>query len=616
MALMILYLGGHMKEHFRFFICLSLFWLLFFVIGRGLFFLYLYPQTRELALSEIMIPFMLGLRMDAAMTGYWMIVTGLLFTFSPLISNRVLSWLQNGFTIFLLLGSSVIIIADLELYKHWGFRINSAPLMYLETEAASSVDPLILILLIVLFALLTGGALLFYIRKLAPWILQLPTVRYPYALGWIVITGLLIIPIRSGFGVAPLNTGMVYFHKTKSFPNHAGINPVWNFLRSVLRDESIKYPENFFTDYRPVFDSLMQTQGETARMINTDKPNIILILLESFTAKIIEPLGGMKDVTPQFSALAKEGILFTHFYASGDRTDKGLVSILSGYPAQPKTSIIKYPHKTQSLPYLTHPLKKSGYHTSFVYGGDVGFANMRSYLTHAGFAHITDADDFDDRLDQSKWGVADHFVFQRLLEECDTAQHPFFKVMLSLSSHEPFEVPMKPVFEGNDERVKFLNACYYTDQSLGEFIRQAKEKSWWTNTLIIITADHGHRFPDPEELKDKARFHIPMLWLGGAVTHRDTVVNTFGVYTDIANTLLNQVANHDSTFLFSKNIFAKQVNSFALYIFNNGYGLISPTHESIYDFDIKNYIRQEGNLRELNSGKAYIQTLFHDYNSR
>jgi phosphoglycerol transferase MdoB-like AlkP superfamily enzyme len=311
-----------------------------------------------------------------------------------------------------------------------------------------------------------------------------------------------------------------------------------------------------------------------------------------------------------------EGILFDHFYASGDRTDKGLVAVLSGYPAQPQTSIIRFPHKTQNLPFLPRCLQREGYHTSFIYGGDVGFANMESYLITGGFSHITRDNDFSATLNNSKWGVADHFVFNRMVEECDTARIPFFKVMLSLSSHEPFEVPMDPVFPGKDEPALFLNACLYTDKSLGDFIREAKQKPWWRNTLVIITADHGHRYPNAAELKEKERFKIPMLWLGGAIAKRDTVIHTLGGQTDLANTLLAQLDTSRRNFQFSKNILAPDVKPYAIYIFQNGFGYLDPENEYVYDFDFRKFSNQKGSDDAKEFGKAYMQVLFDDYNSR
>jgi len=606
-----------MKERLTFFGKLALYWLLFFAVSRVLFFLYLHTQTSSLTGKEIVMPMLLGLRMDAAMTGYWMLLPGLILMISAFISVRWVYLLQGIVTSLLLFASTLLIVADLELYKHWGFRINATPLMYLESEAASSVNPSILVLLIVIFSVLLISFLYLYWKKLAPQLLTLQKLPRKWSPVWFIITVALIIPIRSSFSVAPLNTGVVYFHKTKAFPNHAGINPVWNFFKDVSRKDNLQYNTDF---HRPAnldeqFASLVNTEGATKKFLSVEKPNVLLIILEGFTSKIIEPLGGIENITPELNELVKEGILFENFYSSGDRTDKGIVSILSGYPAQPRSSIIKFPNKTQRLPYLPKALEKSGYHTSFVYGGDIGFANMESYVTQAGFSHITEVDDFENEFDDSKWGVADHFVFERLLNECDTASHPFFKVMLSLSSHEPFEVPMETVIEGNDEGSMFLNACYYTDKSLGEFIRKAKQKPWWNNTLVIITADHGHRFPNPNELKEKERFKIPMLWLGGAINQPGIRINTYAGHTDIANTVLNQVGIGSSTdFSFSKNILADTVTSFAQYIFSNGYGYVSPTHENIFDFDLNNYLKREGNENELPLGKAYMQKLFDDYN--
>ena len=607
-----------MKERLKFFGALALFWFCFFTLSRIIFLVYLNTQSSQLLWNEIVTPLFLGLRMDAAMVGYWLLLPGLIFIASAFISQRLVYLFIGVITTTLLFISTSLVVADVELYKHWGFRINTTPMMYLESEAMSRVNPTILLVLIFIFILLFASFLFIYWRKIAPHLLTFQTLPAKWAPVWLLITGALIIPIRSGFSVAPLNTGFVYFHKTKAFPNHAGINPVWNFFKSLSGDDNLRYSNNFYrpADLDQQFDSLIQDQRETLKLLSVEKPNIVLIILESFTSKIIEPLGGMPNITPELNSLIKEGILFENFYASGDRTDKGLVSLLSGYPAQPRTSIIKYPAKTQHLSYLPKTLEKNGYHTSFVYGGHIGFANMESFLTQASFSHITEVGDFENKFDDSKWGVADQFVFDRLQNECDSATSPFFKVMLSLSSHEPFEVPMKPVIKGSDEGSLFLNACYYTDKSLGEFIRNAKTQKWWNNTLVIITADHGHRFPNPNELKEKERFKIPMLWLGGAIQKSDTIIRSFGNQTDLANTLLKQLGAHTTEFSFSRNILTKNENSFAMYIFNNGYGYVSATNENIYDFDLKNYLKKEGNEPELAKGKVYMQKLFDDYNKK
>lgn len=606
-----------MQKRLIFFGLTWLFWIVIFELSRILFLVYHFESSATLTLYDYGMMLFLGLRMDASMAAYWTIPTGLILTFSPWLSTLSITKILRVVTSILLFLSCLIIVTDLELYRHWGFRLNTTPFFYISKEAAGSIGILQYFLLIGLFTLLFGSMAYFYFRKLAPKILHFDHVTPKISLPQFLVTALLFIPIRSSFDVAPLNTGMVYYHKTKNFPNHAGINVVWNFLKSAQSKKTIRYPSDVYSgDYENVLNQGIQTQGIT-KVVTQEKPNVILIILESFTAKIIEPLGGQPGVTPELNALVKEGILFSNFYASGDRTDKGLISLLSAYPAQPKTSIIKFPEKTQSLDFLPREMEALGYKSSYVYGGDIGFANMASYLTMSGFRHITQGDDFPASINNSKWGVADHFVFNRLEEELDTAATPFFKVMLTLSSHEPFEVPMDPVIEGNDESTKFLNSCHYTDKSLGDFIRTAKTKPWWNSTLIIITADHGHRFPNPEELKEKERFKIPMLWLGGALNKKDTVISTLGGQADLAPTLLYQLGGPtENKFRFGKNMLAFNTNPFAIYIFNNGYGLVTPGKENVYDFDVKDYLRKESDDRDLEFAKAYLQTLFNDYNNR
>ncbi|MEK6783650.1 MAG: sulfatase-like hydrolase/transferase [Bacteroidota bacterium] len=606
-----------MKERAKLFLQIGLYWIVFFIVSRVVFLLYNFNQTSSLHLIDILTLNFLGLRMDLAMASYWLILSGLLLTVSVLTNQKIIYYLNNSIVTALLILSTCLVVADLELYKHWGFRMDTTPLLYAGREGIASISPCSLVLLLIVFGTLLILFLWIYYTYISKQFLRLYPIKPGWAVPMFLVTGALFIPIRSSFSVAPLNTGVVYFHKTKTFPNHAGINVVWNFFYSAF-DKRHEYSNDFYnsSESDTLLKEMVATKGQTKSLITSARPNIILIILESFTAKIIKPLGGLDNVTPNLNRLAHEGILFDNFYSSGDRTDKGIVAILSGYPSQPLTSILKYPSKTESLPHLSRFVTSLNYHTSFVYGGDIGFANMESYINSAGFSHITNDDDFDETLVNSKWGVHDQYVFDHVLAECDSAVTPFFKVMLSLSSHEPFDVPMIPVFKGNDDSSLFLNSCLYADKSLGNFIEQAKQKTWWKNTWVIITADHGHRHPNQQELKDKERFKIPMLWLGGAVLKRDTIISTFASQTDIAKTVLAQLGLSGDEFKFSKDILSKNVRSFATYVFHNGYGYIDSQTENIYDFDLKAFIKQQGNNDDLKWGKAYMQALFTDYNKR
>jgi phosphoglycerol transferase MdoB-like AlkP superfamily enzyme len=251
-----------------------------------------------------------------------------------------------------------------------------------------------------------------------------------------------------------------------------------------------------------------------------------------------------------------------------------------------------------------------------VYGGDANFANYRSFFTYAGFEHITSVEDFPGELDNSKWGVHDQYLFEQASKELDTVStaSPFFKVLLTLSSHEPFDVPLKQ-FSGEDEASLFINSCMYTDKYLGEFISRCKQQPWWNNTLMVITADHGHRLPHNINPRTKAKFKIPLLLIGGAVK-RDTVIHTLGGQTDIANTILGQIDKSYEEFTFSKNLLGNNVKEFAMYIFTDGYGYIEPDKYLIYDNQGKLYLKEEGTISSEDKyfPKAYLQKLYSDYN--
>jgi phosphoglycerol transferase MdoB-like AlkP superfamily enzyme len=588
------------------------------VIARALFMLYNHDLSTMLPATDLLRAMLHGLRMDASITGYFLALSGLILTGSVFFPGRWAPLSLATITILLLILGGLVVVADMELYRHWGFRMNNSPFFYMGSGAVGSVDGGVVAKLLSILLILTILFCWIYFRYIHSKMKALSAGNKKTAFVMLACTVAMFVPIRGSFSVAPMNSGFVYFHKTNAFANHAAINVIWNFLYSLQKSDRDAYPENFYDKEKAdtQFHALYPQTDTTINLLNTKRPNVIIIILESFTADVIEPLGGIPGVAPELSKLCSEGILFDHFYASGDRTDKGIIAVLSGYPAQPTTSIIKNPSKTQSLPQLNPYLKKLGYRSSFIYGGDIDFANFRSYLTTGGYDHITTMDDFDNEKNTSKWGVHDHFMFAQALAELDTTRGLFTKVILTLSSHEPFDVPHQSHIKGKDEESLFLNACHYTDQYLGDFIHKLKQKPLWDNTLVLITADHGHRHPRNKAIQDKERFKIPLLMLGGAIK-KDTIIHTLSGQTDIANTLLAQLDKPHAEFKFSKNILARNAVPFAAYFFNDGYGFLRPDSYLVYDNPGKQFLKSvHADASTQDVSKAFQQFLFSDYNSR
>ncbi|MDR2956399.1 MAG: LTA synthase family protein, partial [Prevotella sp.] len=340
------------------------------------------------------------------------------------------------------------------------------------------------------------------------------------------------------------------------------------------------------------------------------KPNIILFILESFSSDVAMD----SVVAPNMHQFAKEGVFFSNFYANSFRTDRGLVSILSGYPAHPTVAIMKYPQKTESLPTISRSLKNSGYkNLSFYYGGDADFANMRSYFVGAcGISDVVSDKDFPLSERMTKWGAPDKFVIDRAYNDLthNTQDTPFLKTILTLSSHEPFDVPVTKFEE------PFLNAVNYTDECLGSFVRQLKTKELWNNTLIILIADHAMQgYPQGLNNSDPERFRIPMIWLGGAVK-QPAVIGDYGSQNDLAATLLSQLNIKHDDFRFSKDMLNPEGRKFAFYSYVNGFCMTDSTGTVTYDNDKQSIISQSGNPELEKQAKVFFQNMYMDLGSR
>ncbi len=548
--------------------------------------------------------------MDLSLVGYILLLSGV-FMGILFFSGKATLILFRFFTALILAVFIVLVVGDLELYRHWGFRIDSTPLFYLQTpgEAMASLSLWTIMLFITISALLYWGWFWLYRRVVEKD--EFTKIRWWSIPVFLFFAAVMIIPIRGGFGIAPMNPGKVYF-SSNVFSNHAALNAVWNFMYGVTKSGHMykDYPQ-YVEDKQAesFYKSLGIVEERADFVLSTKKPNVVVILLESFTSKLIEPLGGKPGVTPRFSELVDSGLLFKNIYASGDRSDKGMVAVLSGFPAQSTESIIKHTLKASKLPSIISSLADSNYSTTYYYGGDPDFANMKSYLLNSGIERMITQDDFPRSYRNSKWGVHDEHVFQRLLSDIDAAQSPFFKQFFTLTSHEPFEIPREPSFSISSEQDKFINSVHYTDEWLGWFFDEARKKDWYDSTLFVIIADHGHRFPDSNKVYDPDKFKIPMLWLGGAL-EKSGVIETFGSQTDLASTLLFQLGMETDEFIFSRNLLAPLTPQFAYYAFNDGFGFVSPAGEFVWDHVGEQPIIDNDSIRK--QAFSYFQ-FYHNY---
>ena len=593
-----------------------LFWIVLSVLAKVIFLVY--EGGHSLTAGDYGQIFFRGLRMDLSLGGYVVLLSCVILAVSPWIRWRTIKAVLGGLTLLLLFIFWTVVVVDLALFRNWGYHIDATPLLYIKTpkEALASTPEMLIAGLLLLLAVLVWISFYAYRR----WIsrgLRYETGGGYQSLIFLVLGGLMIIPIRGGFNVAPMNSSFVFFHKTNMFANQAAINAVWNFMYEVEHVDKRKKKFRFMPDdeARQIVDSLYRTGGNFKRLLKTERPNVVVLLLESFTAEAIEALGGEAGVTPHLNELIKEGVLFSNIYATGNRSDRGMTGVISAYPSYPNFSLLKYPNKTAARPRFPKDMEARGYHTRFYYAGDINFGGFRSYITMS-FQDMVTEDDFSGEALKTKfkWGIHDEFTFERLAEDVIQAPQPFMYMVFNMSSHEPFRVPMETKIPGNSEEKRFLNAISYSDRCIGDFIRKCKESGIWDNTLFVLVSDHSTiKVGNLQPFEPKA-YHIPLIFSGGALNVRDTVIETLGSQTDVVATLFAQLGIDHSAYRYSKNLLSDTLLPFAYYAYSNAVGMITDRGVSIYNPKTGSYIAGDTVSPNNRWLKAYLQVLDQDVN--
>lgn len=599
-----------------------LLWTLIFMLQKPVFLLIYGGFTKVLEVIGH------GLSLDMSMAGYLTAIPALVLVVSCLPlqalhntrSSRILMAIVGGWTFIGAIAVALSFVVNIALYGYWGFPLDSTPVFFLISSPSAAMASIEwwqgLLGIVSMGAVMAFILLPFHLlwRKWGGDVFLLKTNGWQW-LPMLILTALLFLPIRGGVTVSTMNTGKAYFSSVQEL-NHAAVNPLFSFMESVDHNEDFTSQYRFMDDneahriYHQLYNSPATDSISSVLRSGMKRPNIFIIVMESFSDTVTKVPG----VTPNLNRLKHEGLYFSRFYANSYRTDRGLVSVLQGYPAPATVSLMKYPKKTANMPSIAAHLEKAGYEASYYYGGDADFTNMRSFLVNQGFRHIIEDVDFpvSDRL--SKWGVPDHLLFKRAEKDIlalPANGRPRLTVIQTSSSHEPFDVPYHHLKD------KILNAFAYSDSCIGGFITSLHRSRQWNNSLVILVPDHLGAWPEHPDNFKPWRYHIPLIWTGGAI-RQPMVVNTLGSQQDIAATLLSQLGIDHKDLIFSKDMFSPAVNHFAFFLPNDGIGMITDDNVFLYDNQLKKTVFDtgRGKSKNLKSGKALLQVLFDDIAKR
>jgi phosphoglycerol transferase MdoB-like AlkP superfamily enzyme len=245
--------------------------------------------------------------------------------------------------------------------------------------------------------------------------------------------------------------------------------------------------------------------------------NIVIILQESLGAEFVGKLGGV-GVTPELDKMAEQGWWLENLYATGTRSVRGIEAVVAGFPPTSAVSTVRLPKSQKGFATLPNVLKRAGYHSTFYYGGDAHFDNMRSYFMGNGFDRIIEQKDMSSDAFIATWGASDEDVFKKAHQTllAEHGKQPTFSLIFTSSNHSPFEFPDGRIQLHEQPKQTVNNAVKYADWAMGRFIEQARQSPYWKDTIFLIVADHNSRVYGPSLIPIE-RFHIPGLFLGEGI---------------------------------------------------------------------------------------------------
>ncbi len=607
------------------------FLMVFFALLRAVFLVYHIPTLRleGAGFWETTASFWHAFKLDTATTGYLLVLPSMILTFQGLTGRRFLNIGLLIYYFLVVLAWSVVTVAELGIYSEWKSKLTTAAFIHLRNpaEVYYTASAFQFFGLIALGAVLTILSFLlfrkvFYVRitqKFRPWYLNV--------VFFLLILPILFLVLRGGFNAIPISQSAAHYSH-HSTPNWAAVNSGYHLAVNILETNRYKNYNayGFFDDHeaKAAVDELLAVEKDTTlSILKIERPNVVMIILESWTADVIESLGAEPGITPQFAAMEKDGLLFTEFYCTGNRSHEAMATILGGHPALPYTTFTENAEKYRNMPSMVRILNDSGYHTSFYFGGELNYGNLRAYGLFNRFAKIVEERDLDPGLPRGRLGVHDEFLYAHHIREMENIDAPFFSMVFTMSSHSPYDFPMEPVIDWAGTFNPFLNSVYYADRCLGEYFEMARKQPWYDSTLFILVADHGHASHKNWRYESYEYHRVPLLFYGEVLREEYRGVKTDRISDNSAlpKTILKQLNMPSEAFRWSVDLFNPYSPEYAYMVLKNGYTWKTREGEIVYSFKWQHFYKKqfpEGTSRAqedefIRMGKSYVQELFREF---
>ncbi|ABV68039.1 putative sulfatase [Aliarcobacter butzleri RM4018] len=588
-----------------------------FLIGRFFFYLLYFERFNDISFSESLLTFIYGLRMDTIVICIILIIPTIFLAITPKIFSNFISKFLNIYILFFLLIALFIECASFPFFVQYDLRPNYLFIEYLEypQEVTSLLFKDYKFQFIAVFILIIATIRIYSKSK---FINFEQVFKQNYISRILILAPILLVlflGIRSSLGHRPVNISDALYSKnrvineiTKNslhslgyayYSNKKAENNISKYgkidIKEAYKVASLAIGINYKDEKKPFYREVK------SKLASKKQKNLVIFIQESMGAQFTGFIG-KQNFTPNLDNLAQDYLSFTNLYSNGTRSVRGLAALTSGTLPINGIEVIKRNKSQEDYFTVASLLKPYGYKSSFIYGGEARFDNMKGWYLGNGFDEVIEQKDFTNPIFTSTWGVSDEDLVIKANEKFKSYyenNEKFVSVMFSSSNHMPFELPDGKIeFEKNIPKTSVENAIKYADFAIGKFFELAKKEDYFKDTVFVVIADHNVRVYG-DQIVPIDMFQIPAVIVSSDIPHQ--IFTNLTSQADVLATALDLIGIDLSYPILGNSIFKDNKKNINLMIFDEIYAYRKEDKVAILvpNMPIKTYLYKDKKLIEI-----------------
>lgn len=588
-----------------------------FLIGRFFFYLLYFERFNDISLSESLLTFIYGLRMDTIVICIILVIPTIFLTITPKIFSNFISKFLNIYILFFIVIALFIECASFPFFAQYDLRPNYLFIEYLEypQEVTSLLFKDYKFQFIAVFILIITTIKIYSKSK---FINFEQVFKQNYISRILILAPILLVlflGIRSSLGHRPVNisdalysTNRVINEITKNslhslgyayYSNKKAENNISKYgkidIKEAYKVASLAIGIDYKDEKKPFYREVK------SKLASKKQKNLVIFIQESMGAQFTGFIG-KQNFTPNLDNLAQNYLSFTNLYSNGTRSVRGLAALTSGTLPINGVEVIKRNKSQEDYFTVASLLKPYGYKSSFIYGGEARFDNMKGWYLGNGFDEVIEQKDFKNPIFTSTWGVSDEDLVIKANEKFKSYyenNEKFVSVMFSSSNHMPFELPDGKIeFEKNIPKTSVENAIKYADFAIGRFFELAKKEDYFKDTVFVVIADHNVRVYG-DQIVPIDMFQIPAVIVSSDIPHQ--IFTNLTSQSDVLATALDLIGIDLSYPILGNSIFKDNKKNINLMIFDEIYAYRKEDKVAILvpNMPIKTYLYKDKKLIEI-----------------